>query len=134
MLSIKNLKDVDSLKILNLDIIMMKTPRNNNWSFNMLFNLKNNFNSIQAKIDNYSYTQKINAMFISSFVQLSGQLNLDFCSYIITKNVLKDSVNLYSMRNLILLINSLNVFHHLPMSLDGKREIALTCQSFYVHC
>jgi hypothetical protein len=134
MLSIKNLKDVDSLKILNLDIIMMKTPPNNNWSFNMLFNLKNNFNSISAKIDNYSCTQKINAMFISSFVQRSDQLNLDFYSYIITKNVLKDSVNLFSMRNLILLINSLNVFHHLPMSLDGKREIALICQSFYVPC
>jgi len=134
MLSIKNLKDVDSLKILNLDIIMIKTPPNNNWSFNMLFNLKNNFNSISAKIDNYSCTQKINAMFISSFVQRSDQLNLDFYSYIITKNVLKDSVNLYSMRNLILLINSLNVFHHLPMSLDGKREIALICQSFYVPC
>ncbi len=132
MLSIKNLKDVDNLKILNLDIIMMKTPPNNNWSFNMLFNLKNNSNSISAKIDNYSYTQKINAMFISSFVQLSDQLNLDFYSYIITKNVLKDSVNLYSMRSLILLINSLNVFHHLPTSLDGKREIALTCQFFYV--
>lgn len=128
MSSIKNLKDVDNLKILNLDIITTKTLPNNNQSYNTLFNSKNNFNNISAKTDNYSYIQKINAMFISSFVQLSDLQNLDFYNYIIMKNVHKDLVNLYNMRNLIHLINFLNVYHHLLMLLNGKKEIVLTCR------
>jgi hypothetical protein len=35
----------------------------------MLFNLKNNFNNILDKIDNFFYIQKINVMFINLFVQ-----------------------------------------------------------------
>lgn len=134
MLSIKNLKDVDSLKILNLDIITTKTLPNNNQSYNTSSSSKNNFNNISDKTDNYSYIQKINAMFISSFVQLSDLLNLDFYNYIIMKNVHKDLVNLYNMRNLIHLINFLNVFHHLLMLLNGKKEIVLICRFCCVRC